>query len=111
MPLWANVETMQQAKSVRDNVMDENKFNTFMPVPTASKDNPKYDPYRYWKGPVWIDQALFLREGLRNYGSYEDASLIAHKLFNNAQGLVGSDSIRETYNPETGEGLNATNFS
>ncbi|WP_416389323.1 MGH1-like glycoside hydrolase domain-containing protein [Paraclostridium bifermentans] len=30
--------------------MDENKFNTFMPIPTASKDNPKYDPNRYWRG-------------------------------------------------------------
>ena len=91
--------------------MDENKFNTFMPIPTASKDNPKYDPNRYWRGPVWLDQALFLIEGLRNYGYYEDAKLIAYKLFNNAKGLTESDPIRENYNPETGEGLHATNFS
>lgn len=111
IPLWANISTKEQAKSVRDNVMDENKFNTFMPIPTASKDNPKYDPNRYWRGPVWLDQALFLIEGLRNYGYYEDAKLIAYKLFNNAKGLTESDPIRENYNPETGEGLHATNFS
>ncbi len=30
IPLWANISTKEQAKAVRDNVMDENKFNTFM---------------------------------------------------------------------------------
>ena len=50
IPLWANISTKEQAKAVRNNVMDENKFNTFMPIPTASKDNPKYDPNRYWRG-------------------------------------------------------------
>ncbi|WGX74823.1 trehalase family glycosidase [Paraclostridium bifermentans] len=49
MPLWANIATKEQAKTVRDNIMNENKFNTFMPVPTASKDNPRYNPYRYWR--------------------------------------------------------------
>ncbi len=111
MPLWAGIATKEQAKKVRDNVMDENKFNTFMPIPTASKDNERYNPYKYWRGPVWLDQALFLIEGLKNYGYYEDARLIARKLFDNAKGLLEDDPIRENYNPETGEGLHATNFS
>lgn len=58
MPLWANIATKEQAKAVRDNVMDENKF---IQVPTTSKtDNSRY----HWKGPVWLDQALFLIDGL-----------------------------------------------
>ncbi|WP_419743295.1 MGH1-like glycoside hydrolase domain-containing protein [Paraclostridium dentum] len=60
---------------------------------------------------MWLDQALFLIEGLRNYGYYEYAKLIAYKLFNNAKGLTESYPIRENYNPETGEGLHTTNFS
>lgn len=91
--------------------MDENKFNTFMPIPTVSKNNKKYNPIDYWRGPVWLDQALFLIEGLENYGYYQDAKIIAKKLFNNAKGLMEKEPIRENYNPETGEGLNATNFS
>lgn len=111
IPLWANVATYEQAKKVRDNIMDENKFNTFMPIPTVSKNNKKYNPIDYWREPVWLDQALFLIEGLENYGYYQDAKIIAKKLFNNAKGLMEKEPIRENYNPETGEGLNATNFS
>lgn len=111
MPLWAKIATQEQAKRVRDIIMDENKFNTFMPIPTASKDNERYNPTKYWRGPVWLDQALFLIEGLKNYGFLEDAKLIASKLFNNAKGLLNEEPIRENYNPETGEGLHATNFS
>lgn len=62
MPLWANIATKEQAKAVRDNVMDKNKFNKFIQVPTTSKtDNSRY----HWKGPVWLDQALFLIDGLQ----------------------------------------------
>jgi putative isomerase len=111
MPLWANIATKEQAKKVIDNIMDENKFNTFMPVPTASKDNKRYNPCKYWRGPVWLDQALFLVEGLKNYGYDKEAKVIATKLFDNAKGLLEKEPIRENYNPETGEGLHATNFS
>lgn len=111
IPLWANLATEEIAKSVRDNIVDENKFNTLMPFPTASKDNPKYAPEKYWRGPVWLDQAIYGVEALLNYGYVEDAMLMSKKLFENAEGLMEDGPIRENYNPETGRGLHASNFS
>ena len=92
-------------------MVDENKFNTYVPFPTASKDNDKYDPSRYWRGPVWLDQALYAVEALQNYGYNEEAKEVTIKLFDHAKGLLEDGPIHENYNPETGEGLHTKNFS
>ncbi|MDK0571665.1 MGH1-like glycoside hydrolase domain-containing protein [Clostridium perfringens] len=111
MPLWAKVATQDEAELVKENMMDPNKFNTYMPLPTASKDNPKFDPNKYWRGPVWMDQALYGIESLQNYGFKDEAETLTKKLFDNAEGLIGDGPIRENYNPETGQGLHTKNFS
>ena len=111
LPLWASLATPAQAAAVVENMLDEDVFYTTMPFPTAARDNPKYAPTQYWRGPVWMDQAMFAVEALHNYGYHEEAEAAAYKLFDNAEGLLTDGTIRENYNPETGGGLNATNFS
>lgn len=111
IPLWAKMATKEQAQAVEKNMVSPDKFNTPMPFPTASKDNPKYSPTKYWRGPVWLDQALFGVEGLQNYGYNKEAKSMTEKLFNKAEGLTGDGPIRENYNPENGNGLNCKNFS
>ncbi|XZI42450.1 MGH1-like glycoside hydrolase domain-containing protein [Clostridium perfringens] len=111
MPLWAKVVTQDEAELVKENMVDPNKFNTYMPLPTASKDNPKFNPNKYWRGPVWMDQALYGIESLQNYGFKDEAETLTKKLFDNAEGLIGDGPIRENYNPETGQGLHTKNFS
>ena len=59
MPLWAKLAPADRAEKVKDNMMDEGKFNLRVPMPTASFDNDKFNPSRYWRGPVWLDQALY----------------------------------------------------
>ena len=111
IPLWANMATQEIADRVIENMVDENKFNLTVPFPTASKDNDKFDASRYWRGPVWLDQAMFGVEAMQNYGYLDEAREMTYKLFDNTEGLLGDGPIRENYNPETGEGLHTTNFS
>lgn len=111
LPLWANMASEYQAKCVKDNMIDENKFNTYIPLPTASRDNPKYNPQKYWRGPVWLDQALYGIEALQNYGYYNEAYKLSSKMFDNCEGLLSNGAIRENYNPESGVGLHTKNFS
>jgi putative isomerase len=111
IPLWAKMATKDIAAQVKDNMVDENKFNLSVPFPTASKDNAKFDPNKYWRGPVWLDQAMYGVEALQNYGYDKEAKEMAYKLFDNAEGLLGDGPIRENYNPETGAGLHTKNFS
>lgn len=111
IPLWAKMATKEMAAQVKDNMVDENKFNLKVPFPTASKDNPKFAADKYWRGPVWLDQAMYGVEALQNYGYVEEARTMAYKLFDNAEGLLGDGPIRENYNPLTGAGLHTKNFS
>ncbi|WP_337969948.1 alpha-glucosidase [Virgibacillus salexigens] len=111
LPLWANLATDEQAETVKDNIMDKDKFNTYMPFPTASKDNEKFSPSDYWRGPVWLDQALFGIEALQNYGFEIEAIEETKKLFYHAEGLMGNAPIHENYNPLNGKGISTKNFS
>ena len=60
---------------------------------------------------MWLDQVWFGLAGLQNYGYDDDAAALARKVLANAEGLAGSQPIRENYNPETGAMQGATNFS
>lgn len=112
LPLWAEVASKEQAEMVKDILIDEDKFNTKVPFPTASKDNPRYDSERYWRGPVWLDQAYFAIKGLDKSGYKDEANKLAKKIVENIEGgMVDGAVIRENYNPENGEGLHCTNFS
>ncbi len=111
LPLWANLATIEQAEKVKENMIDPEKFNLKVPFPTASKDNAKFQASKYWRGPVWLDQALYGVEALQNYGYTEKAQEMAYSLFDYTEGLLGSGPIRENYNPLTGEGLHTKNFS
>ncbi len=111
MPLWAKLAPQKRAEKVMKNMMDASKFNLRVPMPTASADNPKFSPYQYWRGPVWLDQALYGIEALQNYGYESEARELAYKLFDGAEGLLAAGPIHENYNPVTGEGLHTKNFS
>jgi putative isomerase len=113
IPLWVNAATNEQAEAVKNNMINPNYFNTKIPFQTLSASHPSFKPDRgYWRGPNWLDQAYFGVVGLHNYGYHEDAYKATYKLIHNAKGVLGKGtSIRENYNPITGEGLESQNFS
>ncbi len=111
--LWANAATQEQATSVKNRMMDPEKFYTKVPFQTMSADHPKFDPLNgYWRGPNWLDQSYFGVVGLRNYGFNDEADRATIQILEGADGLLGKGkSIRENYHPLTGEGGHAKNFS
>ena len=111
--LWANAATQEQAKAVRNKMMNPQKFYTKVPFQTMSANHEKFNPLKgYWRGPNWLDQAYFGVKSLRNYGFDEDADKATIQILEGANGVLGKGkSIRENYHPITGEGLNAQNFS
>ncbi|MBT5186719.1 MAG: alpha-glucosidase [Kordiimonadaceae bacterium] len=110
-PLFTQIASKANADAVVKIINDPNEFNSYIPFPTASKSNPAYDPDIYWRGRVWLDQFYFAIKALKNYGYDEVADEYLNRLFEDADGLVGSAPIRENYNPENGEMQGATNFS
>ena len=113
LPIWAEVASVEQAKSIKNNLLNPDTFNTFVPLPTLAANQPKFKPDNgYWRGPIWLDQSYFGINGLEKYGYQNEANQLAHKLIHNAEGaLKKGKSIRENYNPITGKGLEGENFS
>ena len=111
IPLWAGLATPEQAAAVRAGMLDPQRFFTYVPLPTVSRDNPEFSE-GYWRGLVWIDQAWFGIEALRQYGFELDAQLLAHTLITHLEGATTpGEPLRENYNALNGEGRNAKHFS
>jgi putative isomerase len=112
IPLWTNLATPEQAESVKEIMLDTAKFATYIPFPILAADHPKFTPQNgYWRGPVWLDQAYFAIQGLKNYGYEEEAIRFSHQLFDRLEGLKGDLPIRENYHTLSGEGLESNHFS
>lgn len=113
IPLWADVASDTQAETIKTNIMNPETFNTLVPLQTLSASHPKFKPNRgYWRGPVWVDQSYFGIMGLKNYNFHKEANELTKKLLHNSAGLLEKGpSIRENYQPITGEGLESENFS
>ncbi|WNC73226.1 alpha-glucosidase [Thalassotalea psychrophila] len=110
-PLWAGIADKEKAEQVKNVMLNPDEFNSLVPLGTASQSNPAFDADIYWRGRVWLDQVYFGLIALNNYGYEQEATMLANKLFNNAQGLSANGSIRENYNPITGAVQGASNFS
>ncbi|WP_417624266.1 alpha-glucosidase [Paremcibacter congregatus] len=110
-PLFTGLAPKTQADAVIQMMRDPKEFNSFIPLPTASRTNPAYHPDIYWRGRVWLDQFYFGVTALKNYGHNDTAQAFITRLFRDAEGLSGNAPIRENYNPETGAMQGATNFS
>lgn len=113
LPIWAEVATPEQTKLMKENMLNPAIFNTFVPLPTLAANHPKFKPEGgYWRGPIWLDQSYFGINGLEKYGYTNEANQLAYKLIHNADGVLDKGtSIRENYQPLTGKGLEAYNFS
>ena len=112
LPLWAGLADKRQAREVAAVIMDEERFNTIVPLPTLDATDPAFDPSEgYWRGPVWIDQVYFAIRGLKRYGYKREAVILTNKLVENSEGLLTDGPVRENYHPLTGNGLNAEHFS
>lgn len=112
IPLWTEIADRKQAEGVKKMMMNPEKFNTFVPLPTLTADHPKFNPLKgYWRGPVWIDQFYFGAAGLNKYGFTEEARQLTQKFFQNGEGVLEDSPLYENYHPTDGKGLNARNFS
>lgn len=111
-PLWAGAASADQAAQVVRLMLDPNKFATYLPFPTLARDDPHFSPIKgYWRGPVWIDQAYFGVEALRNYGYARQADDMTRRLVLHAKGLTAQAPTYENYDPLTGQGYQSPNFS
>jgi glycogen debranching enzyme len=82
------------------------------PVPTVPLSSECFDPGRegsklVWRGPAWMSSNWYLARGLSTHGRPE----LARHITDRSRAMVERSGFREFYNPHTGEGYGARDFS
>jgi putative isomerase len=106
IPLWAGVATREQAqRMIRQHLLNPREFWAPGGIRSLTPDEPLYDPKAgYWRGPVWVISNYLMMHGLINYGFQKEGRELAAKTVSLLlRDLRVSGSMRENYQPETGE--------
>ena len=103
--LFTGLSSATDAEKVIKIMLDTSKFGTYIPFPTAAKDDPEFSE-GYWRGPVY-----FAINALNNYGYKVEVDTYTLQVFNRLEGLKEQSPIKENYWPLTGEGMRVNHFS
>lgn len=107
-PLFAQIISLKEAKDlVSKHLLSKQEFWANFPVPTTALNEPSFNPEDLWRGPTWIGINWFIYKGLLNYGFLD----IAEEIKKSSIALIQKSGFREYFNPSTGEGLGAQNFT
>lgn len=107
-PLFAGIPTQEEAQTlVEEHLLNFEEFHTTYLLPTVPKDEPSFDPKGFWRGPIWMSTNWFVFQGLKRYGFEKEAQ----KILDITLSLLEKEGFREYYNPLTGEGMGARDFT
>lgn len=96
LPLVCDIER-SRAQRLREGL--QARFDTPWGVPTTASADPGFEARRYWRGPVWINVNWLLADAL---GPDHRARTLE---------LVARGGMHEYFEPNTGEGLGADQFT
>lgn len=100
LPLWAGIPGREQAAKIKDMLMREDTFNTPIPLPSVSRSDPEFEK-DMWRGPVWINTAYGVIQGLLRYGYEREAGALAYKLCRGVYTVFERENqVYEFYDPE-----------
>jgi putative isomerase len=83
---------------------DKRQFWPCYPVPTVALDDPTYDPWTMWRGPVWMNINYLFIEALDRSGYGQLAAELRHRTLTMA---MGHEDFWEYYHPEAAEAPSA----
>jgi hypothetical protein len=107
LPLYAGCISEERAAMLVKTLENEHIFGPPYPVPSAPLNSVWFDAKRYWQGPMWFNTNWLILKGLRQYGYKHHADALEESMLE----LVGDHGFYEYFNPLSGEGLGASNFS
>ena len=110
-PLFAGLYTPEEAEAVvKNHLTNSDTFASPFGIRTVSKQESAYksqDNDFSWRGAIWMAPHWFIYRGLMRYGFTKEAKNIRIK----SERLLERSGFRECFNPETGDGFGAHNFT
>ncbi|SON56787.1 Glucosidase YgjK precursor [Hartmannibacter diazotrophicus] len=106
LPLLAGLGTAQQQGLLAKRIREWRARSRFG-VASHDPADPRFEPKRYWRGPVWIIVNYLLIDGLRRCGLDD----VAGEVVADSMALIEESGFAEYYDPTTGEGLGGGNFT
>jgi hypothetical protein len=99
---------------VEEHLLDSRRFWLPVPPPSVSAEEPRFsrkDRFlflrRYWRGPTWLNAAWLLWLGLVRLGYSAEAEEMGARIAR----AVSAAGLHEYYDPFTGRGMGAVDFS
>lgn len=106
LPLYAGTPDTTAAQHLAFHLEAWGRAVNFL-VPSLAPNHPRFDPRRYWRGPVWLNVNWMIEQGLTRYGHLE----LARRVREDTLRLLAASGFREYYHPQTGEGLGGRGFA
>jgi hypothetical protein len=95
---------------VEEHLLHPRRYAAPVGIPSVSMEepafNPRWDRFRCWRGPSWMNTAWLLVPALRELGHDGEADRIVGSL----TAAAARDGFREYYDPRSGRGLGARGF-
>ena len=112
MPLLLSDLDSAKRDRLMKHLLDPAEYWAKYPIPSTAMNHPTYRPDTVggnlvWRGPTWMNSNWYLARGLIRHGRIDLARHIAAQSIE----LVRLSGVREYYNPGTGAGWGAPDFS
>lgn len=106
MPLYAGTAAPERAAALAATARRWGERVRYL-LPSTDPDDPRFEPRRYWRGPVWLNVNWMLAAGFAAYGHAE----VAARLRADGLELARTAGPWEYFDPHTGEGLGGHTFA
>ncbi len=106
LPLFGGAATADQA-AVLGRTLDH--WHAVVPwvVPSTNPEDPRFEPLRYWRGPIWAVVNWMIAEGFADAGDAARAGLVREQ----TRLLIEAEGVYEYFDPVTGKGVGGGDFS
>jgi neutral trehalase len=100
LPLWAGVPTQPQARRMLGLIRDPTHFGTLIPLPSVDRSERAFEK-DMWRGPVWVNTAYGVLQGLLRYGFQREAADLAFRLCRGVYEVFAREhQVFEFYDPD-----------
>lgn len=99
VPLFAGIPDKQRAEQMLETLETNFGGDNYYLCASFDRNHPKFQPKKYWRGPVWINLNWLLYHGLKRYGFLKMATQVK----NDSIDLIQNNGFYEYFDPRKSE--------